>query len=164
MDFKIVDKRKALIINEEDKILVIQDEMGFGYPSINKENGRILNILGENYLENYLPLLSTKKEEIKCRTENGHLIKTRLLRRYHYYAMYHQLTPEEKIAFIRLCERKEGQPNFLSLEEIRYFYERMYYTKSYWDIPLQKMEPIFFLENKKGIDKKLRKENLYVRN
>ncbi len=24
MDFKIVDKRKALIINEEDKILVIQ--------------------------------------------------------------------------------------------------------------------------------------------
>ena len=78
--------------------------------------------------------------------------------------MYHQLTPEEKIAFIRLCERKEGQPNFLSLEEIRYFYESMYYTKSYWDIPLQKMEPIFFLENKKGIDKKLRKENLYVRN
>lgn len=64
MDFKIVDKRKALIINEEDKILVIQDKMGFGYPSINKENGRILNILGENYLENYLPLLSTKKEEI----------------------------------------------------------------------------------------------------
>lgn len=164
MDLKIVDKRKALIINEEDKILVIQDKMGFGYPSINKENGRILNILGENYLENYLPLLSTKKEEIKCRTENGHLIKTRLLRRYHYYAMYHQLTPEEKAAFIRLCERKEGQPNFLSLEEIRYFYERMYYTKSYWDIPLQKMEPIFFLENKKGRDKKLRKENLYVRN
>lgn len=164
MDLKIVDKRKALIINEEDKILVIQDEMGFGYPSINKENGRILNILGENYLENYLPLLSTKKEEIKCRTENGHLIKTRLLRRYHYYAMYHQLTPEEKAAFIRLCERKEGQPNFLSLEEIRYFYESMYYTKSYWDIPLQKMEPISFLENKKGIDKKLRKENLYVRN
>ncbi len=164
MDLKIVDKRKALIINEEDKILVIQDEMGFGYPSINKENGRILNIFGENYLENYLPLLSTKKEEIKCRTENGHLIKTRLLRRYHYYAMYHQLTPEEKAAFIRLCERKEGQPNFLSLEEIRYFYESMYYTKSYWDIPLQKMEPIFFLENKKGIDKKLRKENLYVRN
>lgn len=40
----------------------------------------------------------------------------------------------------------------------------MYYTKSYWDIPLQKIEPIFFLENKKGIDKKLRKENLYVRN
>ena len=164
MDLKIVDKRKALIINEEDKILVINDEMVFGYPSINKENGRILNILGENYLENYLPLLSTKKEEIKCRTENGHLIKTRLLRRYHYYAMYHQLTPEEKAAFIRLCERKEGQPNFLSLEEIRYFYESMYYTKSYWDIPLQKMEPIFFLENKKGIDKKLRKENLYVRN
>jgi hypothetical protein len=164
MDFKIVDKRKALIINEEDKILVIQDEMGFGYPSINKENGRILNILGENYLENYKLLLSTKNEGTKCRTENGHLIKTRLLRRYHYYAMYHQLTPEEKIAFIRLCERKEGQPNFLSLEEIRYFYESMYYTKSYWDIPLQKMEPIFFLENKKGIDKKLRKENLYVRN
>ena len=53
MDFKIVDKRKALIINEEDKILVIQDEMGFGYNSINKENGRILNIIGENYIENY---------------------------------------------------------------------------------------------------------------
>ena len=68
MDFKIVDKRKALIINEEDKILVIQDEMGFGYPSINKENGRILNILGENYLENYKLLLSTKNEGTKCRT------------------------------------------------------------------------------------------------
>lgn len=165
MNSKIIAKRKALILNEEGKLLVFKNESTWSYPSINSKNGEIIAILGEDYLDNYEYLTKTKQEKVRYKIENGHAKKEITLKKHQYYAMMHSLTPEEIIALMNISKKKGMYPDFLSLEELRLFYEYRYYTKRVL-VPVveQGMEPIFVLEEKMGKERKLRRDVTYVRN
>lgn len=167
MERIVVEKRKALLLNEEGKVLVFykedEDERPFLlYPTIKEENRERIPLLSDEELANYEYITTTTSEFIKYNLVNGHIVKTLNVDKRIYYALMHTLTDDEEYALMHISKYHKLYPDYCSLDELMNYFEYMYYRKSgltnYVD---EKMEPIIELQKRLG-RKKERKIN-YVR-
>lgn len=167
MKTKIIEKRKAIILNEDYKVLVFHiGDLGsrLVYPSIKEEYNDTLPFLGSDYLNHYEPLITTREQKISYKVVNGHADKTTNAIKKYYYAMMHVLTEEEKEALIISGHNNGLIPDFLTTEEIRIFFENKYYAKShltgFTDL---KLEPINEIEKKLKRNMNIRRDDTHAR-
>lgn len=165
MDIKTLEKRKAIIINEDNKILVFRNDNNIKFPTIKSKYEKVIPILGENYLQYYKYLAMFTNIFTRYEIVNGHSKKKETNLKEVYYLLFHSLTEEEITSLMQISEEKGMYPDFLSLEELRYFYEYRYYTKSTLAKQVEKrMQPIIMLEDKLGKRRILERCVTYVRN
>lgn len=143
---RIIRKRKALILNDEDKILTfIEDRSNYAkltYPSIYA--GNEISILEEEYLDHYEFVDSTTKDKVLCTSVNNKLIKEEVRKIKIYYYIKHLLTEEEFELLSSACP-SDVRLDYLSIEEIKEFIETKYRDEF---IKKQNLKPILALEKR----------------
>lgn len=167
MQTKIIEKRKAIVFNDEYKILVFRSEFGgkrLVYPSIKEENNDKVPFLGSDYLGNYEPITATREERVSYKTVNGHAMKTSNITKKYYYAMMHALTDDEIAALMQISEGKGLTPDFLTSDEIRIFFEQQYYASPHLTSSTNpKLEPINELEKRLRRNLNIRRDDTHAR-
>lgn len=153
MKNKSKEKDKAIILNEDNQILVfIQEDKDHKqgklfYPSIT-DNSQI-ELLKSSNLSEYVFLTSYIVDKSKFDCVNGKLVKVEEKEKTNYYVTYHPLKEEEIAYFVNFGNWKHAKPYFASLDEIKqYIYD---WSDSYGTVTYKmgsKLIPVTLLEGK----------------
>lgn len=167
MNIKVKEKNKAFVLNSENKILAFVQERRnvilISFPEIRSDSE--IPFLKQTSLEEFEYINKYSKEEIEYNTVNGHIIKSPKRVNNNFYAIRHDLTPEDIESIMNFTNKTKKEPYFLTIDEIKDCLSENYYL-NYMNGKVSQVEdrlkPILTLERKMLLtstrEKKIRKE------
>lgn len=173
MNIKVKERNKVFVINSENKILAFVREsrnaLLISFPEVRSDSE--IPFLKQTSLEEFEYIDKYSKEEINYKTVNGHVIKIPKRVNYNYYAISHDLTPDDTRGIMELTGKNGKDPYFLTIDEIKECMSENYYLNYMNGKESQvedRLKPILELERKMLLtstsEKRLERKDKNVRN